>query len=135
MERSIDERKGTILPLRYQPAKVIKGSGEAIVGNVKGLLVQLGDPAYNDAMEVFIPEKFVINVEDDAITVDQNYFLELSRKLLKVANKEEKTTMPPTFHYGPCLRKDKTCTFFPRLEDCECAFDGKNKNGKVWIKM
>ena len=28
----------------------------------------------------------------------------------------------PTVHLGKCLREDGECTFFPRLEDCECVF-------------
>lgn len=27
-----------------------------------------------------------------------------------------------TFINPGCLREDKICTFFPRLEDCECDF-------------
>ena len=70
---------------------------------------------------------------------DPQYYVDISIPQIAEREPQEPTkTFTPFVYSGPCDRPDKQCTFFPRLEDCECVFkveENYKKNIEPHMKL
>jgi hypothetical protein len=63
--------------LEYKPAKVVKTLRDSS-------LVIFGDPAYNDVIELYVPNKFIVGkLDNDTLVIDEQFYIDECNKLLQ----------------------------------------------------